>query len=164
MNYTKAFLLIVCAFFLTLLDASFFSAMPLFGATILSSYILALALSISKELNLLLCYVISAVFFFSIFSSLPIWLIVIVFLGVPYVIFYVRKKYFPKLSILPSALFFITGTLIFSTIFLIYNKEWNLNGLIILIYFILINSAIGVGVYYLLQKLEMDFGRKEIRF
>lgn len=164
MNYTKALVLTFCSLALCLLDTSFFSAMPLFGATVIGTFALALVLSVSKNQSVLLYYSISSVFFFSIFSSLPVWLIVIVLLLLPYILFFIRKKYFPQLSILSSIPFFMTGTLIFSGLLLVYNKEWSMDGLAVVVYFMLINSAIGTGLHYIFERWERDFGRKEIKF
>lgn len=164
MNYTKALLLIVCAMLLSLFDTSFFSSLPIFGATILSAYVCDLFLSVSKGLNIFLTYAIAVVFFFSIFSSLPIWFIVVGFLCLPYSIYFIRKKYFPKLSVFSSLPFFIAGTLIFSTILIAYNKDWNISGLAVLVYFTLLNSVLGAALYYLSSKWEKGFSRKEIKF
>lgn len=164
MNYTKAILLVICAFVLSLLDTSFFSAMPLFGATIISAFVLALTLSMFDQVNVLLTYVISAILFFSVFSSLPIHFIVLGFFLIPYLILFIRKKYFPQSSVLSSIPFFVFGTLFFSLMLLLNNRQWNLDGLVVLIYFVLLNSAIGMGLYYLIRKFQKDFSRKEIKF
>lgn len=164
MNYLKIAGLVLCAFFSSLLDTSFFSAMPVFGATILSTLVIVLTLSVSKELRPVLAYSISAVVFFSAFSSLPIWLILLIFFCVPYFIHFIQTKYFPKISILMALPFFLFGTVIFSAILLFYNKGWNAEGVIILIYFMLMNSALGLGLLYIVQRWERDFGRKEIKF
>lgn len=164
MNFIKGLVLTICALVLSLLDTSFFSAMPLFGATIISTFVFAMVLCVSKDQNILIYYSVSSVFFFSIFSSLPVWLIVVVFLLIPYILFFIRKKYFPKQSIPSSIPFFMAGTLIFSFILLVYNKQWDIDGVIVVIYFMIINSALGMGLYYILARWEQDFGRKEIKF
>ena len=164
MNITKSLLLITLAFILSILDTSFFSFIPILGTTIISSYAAIINFSIAEKINDFLIFTIAVIFFFSSFSSLPVWLIVMVFLIFPSIMFYVKKTYFPEPSVISSFAFFVSGTLLFALTSLIYTNGWNREGTIASLYFIAINSAFGVLIYYLLRNIKRKITRKEIKF
>lgn len=164
MNLTKILFLILLAFILSILDTSFFSFIPIFGATIISSYVAIINFSINGKINEFLLFTIAVIFFFSAFSSLPVWLIVAIFLLVPYLIFYIKKSYFPEPSTLSSLAFFSFATFLFALASLLYDQEWHLNRIAVGLYFILINSAFGVFFYYLSKKIRKNFAIKDIKF
>jgi len=163
-NLTKSLFLVLLAFILSILDTSFFSFVPIFGATIISSYITIINFSITGKTNDFLTFAISVIFFFSAFSSLPVWMIVLVFLLVPYLIHYVKGHFFPDPSVPFSVAFFMAGTFLFSLISLVYGKEWNVTGIILMSSFIFINSLFGVFLYYISRKVKKNFTGKDINF
>jgi len=164
MNLSKTLLLIILAFILSILDASFFSFLPVFGATIITSYVTIINFSITEKTNDFLVFTLSVIFFFSAFSSLPVWLIVGVFFILPSLIFFIKKTYFPEPSVFSSFAFFVLGTLLFGIISLIFTKGWTMQGIVSVLYFIILNSAFGVGIYYFSRSIRRKFTRKDIKF
>ncbi|MCL5410399.1 MAG: hypothetical protein M1324_00905 [Patescibacteria group bacterium] len=165
MKITKNFFLIFFAFVFSILDTSFFSFLPIIGeVTIISAYVAIIYFSISGQINDFLIFTIAVIFFFSAFSSLPVWLVVLTFLLVPYFIFYIRKKYFPEPSILSSLAFFGSGTFLFALTSIIYSKEWNGKNIFTSFCFVLINSAFGVLLYYVSKNIRKKLTRKDIKF
>jgi hypothetical protein len=164
MNYSKIVALVCIAFVASLMDTSFFSFLPIFGATLLLAYVIALNFALTTRLENLSTYAIPTVFFYSIFSSLPIWLVVLVFFVIPSIVLLIKNKYFPEPSTLSSAIFFVSGTLLFSIILLLYGGDFSLNSMATGIYFTLINSLAGVIMFYLTQKFRKTFSRKDIKF
>ncbi|MFA4996027.1 MAG: hypothetical protein WC536_02710 [Patescibacteria group bacterium] len=163
-NLTKSLFLVLLAFILSILDTSFFSFIPILGATIISSYITIINFSITGKTNDFLIFTISVIFFFSAFSSLPVWMIVLTFLLIPYLIHYVKNHFFPDPSAPFSIAFFMAGTFLFSLISLIYGKEWNMTGVILVSSFIFVNSLFGVFLYYISRKIKKNFTGKDINF
>lgn len=164
MKISKVIIIILFAFLLSILDTSFFSFLPIFGATIISSYDFIINFSIMGKSRDFVFFTTVVVFFFSIFSSLPIWFVVLSFLVVPYAIFYVRNVYFTDPSVLASSMFFGIATFVFSFISMIYRKSWSESGIVALIYFVIINSVFGVALYYLSKRIRKNFTRAEIKF
>jgi len=165
MNWKKITILMLLSLILTLLDVSFFTSIPIAGATIISTYAVIINFSILKNNknnnNENFIFEAISLIFFSIFSSVPIWLLLIAFFIIPGTIFYLRKNYFPAPSIIVSIAFFALANLFFDLILLVYFSEYNLAGLKSLLYFVLINTIIGVAIYSIANYLKVK--RQEIK-
>jgi hypothetical protein len=47
---------------------------------------------------------------------------------------------------------------------LIFTKGWTMQGIVSVLYFIILNSAFGVGIYYFSRSIRRKFTRKDIKF
>lgn len=161
MKWAGKILLILFALFLSVMDTAFFSNLTINGASIVSVYMLSIIFAINGDFERFLLFVGATVIFFSIFSSLPIYLIFLLFLVIPSFLLFLRKKYLPHPSVPVSLFYFIIVDFLFEIILLLQSKEWSRNGFEILGYFILINSVFGVIMFYIVNKIKNKFGRKE---
>lgn len=164
MKFLFKIILIIVPFILTLLDVSFFSQFSIFGATILSLYSILLIYSFLGEFANFLILATSSIFLFSIFSSVPVWLIFISFFIIPSVIFYLRKNFFPDSSILFVSSIFLLSNFIFQFLLLAYSREWNNQGLLALAYFVFLNSFFGILIFLFAKKMLKKYKRNEVKF
>lgn len=164
MNYKNILFLVILAFFLSLLDSSFFSFLPLFGATILSTYIVILTLAVRAQPDELVVLSFGSVLFYSIFSSIALWFLLIFFFLLPQGVCYLRKNYFPETSIILVAPLFIVSTMFFALVMIFLGKEFSANSWAAFIYFIILNSISGISLFYLIRLIQKNFSRGEIKF
>lgn len=165
MNWKKSLFLIILSLILSLLDISFFASLSFGGATIVSTYLMIITFALffdSKNLsNELILFEASSLIIFSIFSSVPVWLLFISFFFVPGIIYYFRKNYFRTPSVLASVLFFAVSNFIFEFMFLLYFGEIGQAGFKVLLYYVVINTIAGACIYRLLDNYRVK--RTEIR-
>lgn len=158
MNWKKNLFLSLFALILVLLDVSFFSAISLNGATIISTYVLIINFAlISTPKN----YHENFTFFeavsligFSVFTSVPIIILFFAFFIVPAIIVFLRKNYFPMPSIINSAIFFLLSNIFFEFLFILNQKQMNQAGLELIAYFSIINTLFGVFIYYISDRVK----------
>jgi hypothetical protein len=164
MIYIKYLFLIVLSFVLSFMDISFFSFLGVYGATILTSFIFMIIFTlVDKTKKDYIIVSLSLVLFFSIFSSLPLFPIMVNFFLIPAAISYIRKYYLPEPSLIVSPLYFLVATFIFEGVLLIYSKAWNNEGLLTFSWFVFINTMVGVIVYYFYLKIRKRFKSFEIK-
>ena len=149
MKWIKYTILILTPLALTLLDTAFFSNLTIKHASIISVFQFLIILSLIANVRNCLIFAAFSVFFFSIFSSLPLWLIFILFFILPSLILYLRKSHLPLPSVLRSTILFVMCNFVFEMILLLYYRQWSRAGFSVFYYFILINSAVGVLLYYI---------------
>ena len=140
----KKILLFLLAFIAVFVDVSFFSFWPVFGATLISSFVLVVIFSLFFEDQLFLIFSLSVVFFFAIFSSLPLWIIIVCFLLVPAFLLFVRRRYLPEPNFVIILIYLIIANLLFEMILITFFKEWNEKGLLALAYFVATNTLFGL--------------------
>lgn len=155
MNWKKALLLIFLSFLLPLLDISFFASFSFGGATIVSTYIMIIVFSLlldSKNMsNELVLFEAASLIIFSVFSSVPVWLLSLCFFFVPGIIYYLRKNYFRTPSFFILVLLFLISNFIFEFLLLAYFGEIGKTGFQVLGSYVLINSIIGYSIYRILD-------------
>lgn len=164
MIYIKYLFLIAVSFALSFLDISFFSFLGVYGATILSSFIFMIIFTfLDKTKKDYLIVSLSLVLFFVVFSSLPLFPIMINFFLIPAAISYFRKYYLPEPSLIVSPLYFLAATFIFEGVLLIYDKAWNNYGFLTFSWFIFINTVLGIIIYALYLRIRRKFRSFEIK-
>jgi hypothetical protein len=147
---------------LVLLDTSFFSFLVLFEAQIIISFVALITFAIKAD-DYLTYFSGFVIIFFSIFSSLPVWLIVINFCVLPEIVFYIRKNLLPEPSVFIIPAYFIAVSFSFEFLLFLYSKEFNASGVLAIGYFVLLNTIAGVVVYGVTDKVSKMFKRGEIK-
>jgi|GEM_PF-1446708 len=140
----KKLLVVLLAFIAVFLDVSFFSFWPIFGATLISSFVLVVIFSLLFDIQLFLIFSLSVVFFFAIFSSLPLLIIIACFLLLPALLLYVRDRYLPEPNFIIIVVYLIIANSLFEIMLLTFFGEWNENGLLAFAYFITLNTLLGL--------------------
>lgn len=165
MKLIKLLGFIVLSLASTLLDVSFFSALPFHEATIISTLSIIIILALLGNLKNEISFSFSAIIFFSLFSSVPVWYLVLTFMIIPTLVLYLRKSYLPDLSVLAATPFFIGLNLIFQLgLTLIVVGGWNNAAFNALGYFVLVNTVSGLLLYFLIKIIFARLEREKILF
>lgn len=146
-------LLIILSLLTAVLDTSFFSLLPIFGATIVSTFSVLLILSLFENRQNYLVFVFSSIVFFSIFSSVQIWFLVLIFLAVPSILTFLINHYFPKFSILPAFMYFFVMNLLFQGVLTLFFGQLSVAHLKAIGSFAAINCLFTFIVYILIKLL-----------
>lgn len=151
MNLIKQLFLGLLAFFLVVLDTAFFSNLPFFGATIISSFVAMVVISLFVKLSD--CYIFSSVatISMSIFSSVSVFSLLLVFFVIPSAIYYLRKYYIKDLNPLAAIPFFTGSFLIFDLILMMSSKEYGNEAFLAMGYFAVINTVFGAIIYSIIR-------------
>lgn len=150
-------LLIIVALLTTVLDTSFFSLIPIFGATIVSTFSVLLILSLFENRQNFLVFGLSSIVLFSIFSSVPIWFLVLIFLALPSIFTFIINNYFPKHSILPSFLYFFVMSFLFQGVLTLFFGQLGVVYLKIIGSFAIINCLLTFTTYLFIKILIARF-------
>lgn len=163
MTWKKIIFLLIFALCLTVLDVSFFAALSVSGATFISSLAVVMIYALLRKEGDYLALGIFLTLFYSVFSSVPVWFIVITFVGIPSLVIFLRNSYFPEPSGIFAFLFFLLYYLIFEFVLLLIFKELNSEGGRILVYFILLNSITSIIIYQTVRLVRKKFRIEEIK-
>ena len=143
MSYFKNIIIVVSSFLTVLFDVAFFSNFQFFEANILSTIglIFSLAIFDKKGRWLLLCSL-SSVFFFSILSSLPLWVILLDFLLLPVFLNLIRRRFFPEPNVFTMLFFSIPFLALVGTVILASATEFSFPVLKVLLAFVVANQVL----------------------
>ena len=106
------------AFLLSILDTSFLSFYEFYNATIISSFAALMIFAILGYRKESLVFGASCILSLSVFSSLPVWVLVSSFLLIPSLIFYIRDKIFFDNNIWAIAIIIFLSNLVFRLLML----------------------------------------------
>lgn len=162
-KHVQKLLIILMAFSASLLDVSFFSALSFRGGSIVSGYVIALILAITGRSQNLVLYVVALTIAFSIFSSVPIWLMFICFIFVPLLIIFLRKNYLPEPSLLVAVIYFIFSLAIFELFLMMQSDEFGYKAWEVLGYFVSVNTLFGVFIYSIVKRFKGEDKFPEVK-
>ena len=148
MKWLKFTTIFLSAGALTLLDTSFFANMTIRNASLVSVFQIIIILALVADTRNYFIFVSGAIIFFAIFSSLPVWTIFLLLFILPSAVLYLRKGHLPLPSLPVAAIIILLANLLFELVLLLYIREWNKNGFLVMYYFILLNTFFGALVYY----------------
>ncbi len=163
MKYLRFLIIVILALALSFADAAYFSFIEISGITLVTSYLVANTVAMTGKFSDLVALCYAFVIFFSVFSSLPVWVLFVLFFALPLTFYQLKSSYFPELSVLASFFFFIATSSIFEMVLLFEAKEWNKNSLELIGYFALYNSLAGMAIYHGAKKVRRYFVRGEIK-
>ena len=154
MNLLSFVIIPLIAFLLAIFDVSFFSFYELFGATVISSFCTLMVLSVLGRRKEAVLFAACSILFLSAFSSLSLFILMLVFLGIPLLIFYARDKIFFETSFSPAVIVFLSSTFIFRLLLSSMNFEADSAEYLSIIVFPIINTLFCIIVFVLLKKLD----------
>lgn len=145
----------------TLLDTSFFSFLSIFEASFVLTFSLLLVLTILDLRKEALYFGFVSILFYTIFSSLPVYLLFLIFLGIPMVIYLIKIR----MAINLENFVWVIITLFFSNLsfyflLIVFFGEVSAVSLTSFSFFIIINTILGLAVYYLSKILMKYFNIK----
>lgn len=165
MRYLKNFSIIILVFILVLLDVSFFSNFQLYDATVLSTIAFILVFCIADiHMRYLNIFALSAIFFFSIFSSLPIFIILVNFLVLPLALKIARGRYFPEPTVIMAIFYSLLFSFCFETVMILYDRIWSKEAILSLFCFTVLNTFASVVVYAVFLTMRKVVRPREIKF
>ncbi|MFA5927423.1 MAG: hypothetical protein WCT32_03140 [Patescibacteria group bacterium] len=163
MRWIKYLLVGVLSLFLVMLDVTYFSSLPIKGATIFSSLVVVIVTALIWPLDPLLILISFLSVLFAIFSSLPIVLILIMFFLLPVALVFCRQRYLPGSSRFVVLVILIVTCLSTEMLMLIFFPEWSSEVATSIGYFVLINSIFGMAVFELATRVRSAVRHNEIR-
>lgn len=163
-SWTKNLIFILLALFLSVLDLSFFSAFSLFGATVLTTFMMIVNLALlakkqSKEEFLI--FQVSGFFVYTLLSSVSIWILLVLFILLPSLILYIRLNYFRTLSLPTGLILLIISNLLFEVFLFLQAKQLNSQSVKTIIAFVIMNSLVGFVILFIASQFR--YRKQEIK-
>lgn len=163
-NILQNLLILIAVFFLVLLDISFFSSMDLYGATLISSFAFLILLAITDKKSNYLFASSVCLLFFTIFSSLPIFLLLLDFLILPAIVNNIKRTYLPEPTVFTSFFYFFSASLFFEIILIGYLKGFDSDGLLTIGYFSILNAFLGVLLFTIYKAIKRYLTGEVVKF
>jgi hypothetical protein len=154
MNWFRVIIFGFLALLLTLLDVTFFSNLSVYGATIITTFIVVVIFALDKKWESLILFSSFSFILYSVFSSVPVLVLVFIFYILPFFIHYLRKNYFRDVSAFFSIAYFVPSLFLFDLSLMIATKQWGVEAVLALCYFVIINSVFGIVIYAPILKLR----------
>lgn len=145
-----------------ILDTSFFSFLPVNDASVIISFLIVILFALKLSEDFLIAGFF-AIIFLTILSSLPPWLILICYLLLPSIIFYLRGRYLPEPSYVAAIVYFVVLNFIFDLVLLLNVGGFSARGMTSLLYFVLINSFVGMILFTAVDRIHRSFKKGEIK-
>lgn len=163
MKQVKNIVLFALAAALVLFDVSFLSNFEVYGATILSSYSLLIIMSVLGGFNNFAYFSLSLVILFAVFSSLPIFLILLNFVGLPLLFNFVRHKYFHAPNRFTILIYLVIANFLFEAFVMIWLREFSPAGVLTVGYFTIINTVAGflISLVYIYLRTKVGTGNRD---
>lgn len=153
MNLLAYITFVFLALVTTLLDTSFFSFLEIYYATILTSLAFLISFSVLNLKKGAIIYAAFLTLFFAIFSSLPVWLLICLFFGIPLIIFAVRFRLAIDRSKLLLTLTFLIANLLFQLSLATASLDFSKYAFISVVSFTIANTLVGLLIYFVTKKI-----------
>lgn len=147
------FIIPLLALILAVLDTSFFSFHELLGATVITSFSAGIILAVLGLRKHWLLFAASSLLFFTAFSSLPLYILIAVFLGLPLLIFYIKNKIFFESSLLVTIVIFTLSNFAFRLLILPASYSMEKSIIISTFAFTILNTLAGIIFFVLAKKM-----------
>ncbi len=155
MNLIEFILFPILSFLLVCLDTSFFSFHEICSSTIISSFDVIIVFSLFDKRKQALYCAAFAILFLSALSSLPLYVLIIAYFGLPLIISYLKQKIFFDQVLSSAVLIYLGATLLFR-ILLLPMSDFSLNGLLLsVVMFIIINTLFGIFLFVIAKKIYL---------
>lgn len=151
MKFVYYIFILLLAFFSSLLDTSFFSFLEIYYATILISLAILISLPMLNVKKGTIIYATMLILFFTIFSSLAIWFLTLMFILIPLIVFYLNHRFAFDHSKLLIVIVFLFCNFLFQFSLATINQDFSTQAFISVLSFTFINTIAGFIVYNLLK-------------
>lgn len=138
----------------SVLDISYFSAIPILGSSILLTFELVIIIAAYDWRYYSIIFSMFAILFYSGLSSLPIYYILILFIIIPLLIFYLRKRIIFEINYFTFLTIIVASNFLFQMIYLLIEWNFSFDALISALSFILINTLAGMVLFIISSKLS----------
>ncbi len=163
MKTYKYIILVILSLVTTLLDTSFFSFIDIFEASLISTFAVLLTFTILNFRREALYFASFSILFYTIFSSVPVYLLFILFFGIPIFVYLVKNKIALNLeSIFWIIIILLIANAIFDLLLLFLFGGISAGTLTSFFSFITINTIFGVIIFYL-SKIVIRYFNLEVK-
>lgn len=146
--------IIALAFFSSLLDTSFFSFLEIYYATVLISLGILISLPMLDIKKGTVIYATLLILFFSVFSSLQIWFLFLIFILIPLIVFYFNRRFALDHSKILIILVFLLCNFLFQFGLAAVSQDFSTSAFISVVSFTIINTIAGVLIFYVLKTVS----------
>lgn len=144
-------LILLLAFISSLLDTSFFSFLEIYYATILISLGILISLPMLNIKKGTVMFATFLILFFTIFSSLEIWFLFLIFISIPLIVFYLNRRFAFDHSKILIILVFLFCNFLFQFSLAVVSQDFSIQAFISVISFTTINTIAGFIIYNILK-------------
>ncbi len=163
MKTYKYIILAILSLLTTLLDTSFFSFIDIFEASIISTFAVLFTMAILNLKREALYFASFSILFYVIFSSVPVYLLFILFLGIPLILYLTKTKIaLNQENVLWVITIFLLANFLFDLLLLLLFGGVSAESITSLFSFIVINTIFGLIIYYL-SKIVISYFNIEIK-
>lgn len=150
MKLYKYILLFVLSFLTAILDTSFFSFLTLYEASLISTFSIMIILMILDLRREALYFASFSILFYTIFSSVPVYLLFILFLGIPLFFYLLKTRVAINLeSLVWVIIILFLSNLLFDLLLIVFFGDVSAGSLTSLLFFTIINTVFGLIVFYI---------------
>lgn len=146
----------ILALISTMLDISYFSFLSIAGSSILITFIISILLASFELRYYSVIFATFAILFYAGLSSVPIYYLLVLFVIIPILVFYARKRVLFELNYFSFLLIIIGSTAIFEIILLIFGLGFSTNAFISAGMFIILNSLTGIILFSVSKKVALQ--------
>jgi hypothetical protein len=94
-----------------------------------------------------------AILFYAGLSSVPILYIMIMFVGIPMLVFYTRKRFLFELSYLSFLLIIVGSLVVLEIILLIIGLDFSVSSLFAAVMFVAVNALVGIILFPIAKRV-----------
>lgn len=146
--------ILLLAFLSALLDTSFFSFLEFYHATILSSLAILISLPMLDIKKGTVIFATLLILFFTIFSSLQVWFLFLIFIIIPLIVFYLNRRFAFDHSKILIILVFLLCNFLFQFGLAMVSQDFSTSAFISVISFTIINTFTGFFIFYILKTIR----------
>lgn len=161
MNIINYILITVIAIVSVILDTSFFSFLEVWHATVLITFQILITLSIIGFRQHLLYFAAIAILLYAIFSSVPLYFLILAFLGIPLLIIFLKSKITYESNFPVIFLSFLIVNLIFQLGLIGASLSFSAAAITSIASFSIINTMAGLIIYYIINYIKVTFRVEE---
>jgi len=159
MNYILYILMPILALVLTILDTSFFSFWEVWNTTIISTFCMLMVVVMFGHRRASLVFGAFCTLFLAVFSSVPVYLLMITFFIIPLLVFYIRDKVFFEANYIPALIVFLLSGFIFRLILLPLNPEFNKDVLLSIVSFPIVNAIFSLLIFAVYKRINSAYSK-----
>jgi len=161
MNLINYIVIVLVAIVSVILDTSYFSFLEIWHATVLITFQILIVLAIIGFRQHLQFFAAFAILLYAIFSSVPLYFLIVAFLGIPLLVIYLKSKITYESNFPVILLSFLIINMIFQLGLVGATFSISAAAMTSVASFSLINTVVGLVIYYIVNYLKLTFRLEE---
>ncbi len=161
MNLINYIVIVLVAIVSVILDTSYFSFLEIWHATVLITFQILIVLAIIGFRQHLQFFAAIAILLYAIFSSVPLYFLIVAFLGIPLLVIYLKSKITYESNFPVILLSFLIINMVFQLGLVGATFNISAAAMTSVASFSLINTVAGLVIYYIVNYLKLTFRLEE---